>query len=194
MSIQTQIERLTGAKAALKTAIEQKGVAVPEGAPLEQYAPLVEQIVGNGSLTKEWTLLFDKTIEIPELVSSVKEALLTSAEGMTEFWGLATYAKNESLERLASVGCAAGAMNFSYGRFIGPSKTNNVNTVFYCLVIGDKCYLTRTNYDARDLQYNIVNVQGGYVKYLGTDMDHLVLSAMAGTPFAGNITIKLYGR
>jgi len=47
MSIQTQIERLTGAKAALKTAIEQKGVAVPEGAPLEQYAPLVEQIVGS---------------------------------------------------------------------------------------------------------------------------------------------------
>lgn len=48
MSIQTQIERLTGAKAALKTAIEQKGVAVPEDAPLEQYAPLVEQIVGAG--------------------------------------------------------------------------------------------------------------------------------------------------
>ena len=44
MSIQTQIERLTGAKATLKTAIEQKGVAVPEGAPLEQYATLVEQI------------------------------------------------------------------------------------------------------------------------------------------------------
>lgn len=49
MSIQTQIERLTDAKAALKTAIEQKGVAVPEGAPLEQYATLVEQIAGGGS-------------------------------------------------------------------------------------------------------------------------------------------------
>lgn len=53
MSIQTQIERLTGAKTALKTAIEQKGVAVPEGAPLEQYAPLVEQITGGD---REWTL------------------------------------------------------------------------------------------------------------------------------------------
>lgn len=51
MSIQTQIGRLTDAKAALKTAIEQKGVAVPEGAPLEQYAPLVEQIEGEGSGT-----------------------------------------------------------------------------------------------------------------------------------------------
>lgn len=49
MSIQTQIERLTDAKAALKTAIEQKGVAVPEGAPLEQYAPLVEQIADGGN-------------------------------------------------------------------------------------------------------------------------------------------------
>lgn len=53
MSIQTQIERLTEAKATLKTAIEQKGVDVPEGAPLEQYAPLVEQITGGD---REWTL------------------------------------------------------------------------------------------------------------------------------------------
>lgn len=53
MSIQTQIERLTEAKAALKTAIEQKGVDVPEDAPLEQYAPLVEQITGGD---REWTL------------------------------------------------------------------------------------------------------------------------------------------
>lgn len=194
MSIQTQIERLTGAKAALKTAIEKKCVAVPEGAPLEQYAPLVEQIVGSGSLTKEWTLLFDKTIEIPELVSSVKEALLASAEGMTEFWGIATFTKNESLEVLPAIGCAAGAMNFSYGRFIQPSKTNNINTMFYCLVVDDKCYLTRTNYDSRDLQYNMINAQSGCVNSLGADVSNLTLSALGGTTFAGNITIKLYGR
>lgn len=53
MSIQTQIGRLTDAKAALKTAIEQKGVAVPEGAPLEQYAPLVEQIAGGSAFEEK---------------------------------------------------------------------------------------------------------------------------------------------
>lgn len=61
MSIQTQIERLTDAKAALKTAIEQKGVAVPEGAPLEQYAPLVEQIVGSGGAG--FRIIQDMTLE-----------------------------------------------------------------------------------------------------------------------------------
>lgn len=64
MSIQTQIERLTDAKAALKTAIEQKGVAVPEGAPLEQYAPLVEQIVGDGE--KDFSLIRKIEITSPE--------------------------------------------------------------------------------------------------------------------------------
>lgn len=68
MSIQTQIGRLTDAKAALKTAIEQKGVAVPEGAPLEQYAPLVEQIAdgGNGYSVETVSAEEQNTWTIPE--------------------------------------------------------------------------------------------------------------------------------
>lgn len=71
MSIQTQIERLTGAKAALKTAIEQKGMAVPEGAPLEQYAPLVEQIAG-GVEESPWRKIaeIDVTEPVAEIVVS----------------------------------------------------------------------------------------------------------------------------
>lgn len=71
MSIQTQIERLTGAKAALKTAIEQKGVAVPEGAPLEQYAPLVEQIAG-GKITPTLLATLNGDGESIELTADVE--------------------------------------------------------------------------------------------------------------------------
>ena len=44
MTVQNEITRLAGAKADLKTAIEAKGVTVPEEAGLDAYPALVEQI------------------------------------------------------------------------------------------------------------------------------------------------------
>ena len=48
MSVQSEISRLESAKTKLKTAIEGKGVTVPESAKLDGYAALVEQISGGG--------------------------------------------------------------------------------------------------------------------------------------------------
>ena len=50
MSIATEISRLTSAKAAIKTAIEGKGVTVPSSAKLDDYADLVDAISVNPSL------------------------------------------------------------------------------------------------------------------------------------------------
>ena len=44
MSIQTEITRIESAKTALATAIEGKGVTVPEGTKLDGMAALVEAI------------------------------------------------------------------------------------------------------------------------------------------------------
>ena len=44
MSIQTELTRLTNAKAAIKTAIEGKGVTVPDGTLLDGMAALIESI------------------------------------------------------------------------------------------------------------------------------------------------------
>ena len=49
MSVQTELNRLNAAKNNLKTAIEGKGVAVPDGTKLDGYSTLVEQIGGGGS-------------------------------------------------------------------------------------------------------------------------------------------------
>lgn len=49
MSVQTELDRLNAAKNSLKTAIEGKGVAVPDGTKLDGYSTLVEQIGGGGS-------------------------------------------------------------------------------------------------------------------------------------------------
>ena len=49
MSVQTELDRLNAAKNSLKTAIEGKGVAVPDGTKLDGYSTLVEQIGGGDS-------------------------------------------------------------------------------------------------------------------------------------------------
>ena len=49
MSIQTELTRLTNAKAAIQTAIEGKGVTVPSGTLLDGMASLIESIEAGGS-------------------------------------------------------------------------------------------------------------------------------------------------
>ena len=48
MSIQTELTRLTNAKAAIKTAIEGKGVTVPEATLLDGMASLIESLEAGG--------------------------------------------------------------------------------------------------------------------------------------------------
>lgn len=49
MSIQTELTRITNAKAAIKTAIEGKGVTVPDGTLLDGMASLIESIEADGA-------------------------------------------------------------------------------------------------------------------------------------------------
>ena len=50
MSVQTEITRIESAKTAIATAIEGKGVAVPEGTKLDGMAALVEAISAGGGM------------------------------------------------------------------------------------------------------------------------------------------------
>ena len=50
MGIQTELTRITNAKAAIKTAIEGKGVTVPEGTLLNGMAALIESIEAGGGI------------------------------------------------------------------------------------------------------------------------------------------------
>ena len=59
MSIQTELTRLTNAKAAIKTAIEGKGVTVPSGTLLDGMAALIESIEAGGGMET----IFDKKWE-----------------------------------------------------------------------------------------------------------------------------------
>ena len=58
MSIQTELTRITNAKSAIKTAIEGKGVTVPDGTLLDGMAALIESIeAGGGSGGKAYKIV-----------------------------------------------------------------------------------------------------------------------------------------
>lgn len=55
MSVQTEITRIESAKTAIATAIEGKGVTVPEGTKIDGIAPLIESIeTGGGGVQPDW--------------------------------------------------------------------------------------------------------------------------------------------
>lgn len=60
MSIQSELTRLTNAKAAIKTAIEGKGVTVPDGTLLDGMAALIESIEAGGG-DADFSSLVDAT-------------------------------------------------------------------------------------------------------------------------------------
>ena len=62
MSIQTELTRLTNAKAAIQTAIEGKGVTVPSGTLLDGMASLIESIETGGGDFSPYTSVYAGTI------------------------------------------------------------------------------------------------------------------------------------
>lgn len=69
MSIQTELTRLTNAKAAIQTAIEGKGVTVPSGTLLDGMAALIESIemgsISNNIVSGSFTLAESLTTASP---------------------------------------------------------------------------------------------------------------------------------
>lgn len=64
MSIQTELTRIINAKAAIKTAIEGKGVTVPDGTLLDGMAALIESIEAGGGSGNFATGTFTTTDDI----------------------------------------------------------------------------------------------------------------------------------
>lgn len=65
MSIQTELARLTNAKAAIQTAIEGKGVTVPSGTLLDGMAALIEAIEAGGG---EMDTIFGHSFEYGSII------------------------------------------------------------------------------------------------------------------------------
>ena len=83
MSVQTELTRITNAKAAVKAAIDGKGVTVPEGTKLDGMAALVEAIsaggggVVTGSFTQAETVnIYSKVFSIDTGATDVQQGIV----------------------------------------------------------------------------------------------------------------------
>lgn len=81
MSIQTELTRITNAKAAIKTAIEGKGVTVPDGTLLDGMASLIESIqAGSGGFENIQTVTGSFT---PESLIETETQSVPSSDAFT---------------------------------------------------------------------------------------------------------------
>lgn len=110
MSIQTELTRITNAKTAIKTAIEGKGVTVPDGTMLDGMAALIEAISAG---TK---------VEIKTIVPSedVKNgATLTVEHGLGEVPRMVLVFTGDSVD--------ASSYGIKFGLFFMESKFEYIN-------------------------------------------------------------------
>ena len=82
MSIQTELTRIINAKAAIKTAVEGKGVTVPDGTLLDGMAALIESIeAGGGGGIGEY---------------AIESGTFTPAEAITDSYVIETHVRGYS--------------------------------------------------------------------------------------------------
>lgn len=115
MSIQTELTRIINAKAAIKAAVEGKGVTVPDGTLLDGMASLIESIeaVGGGSakiatatftVTEDTSTPFEITHNlgsIPKIAICIREILSTSGNSKESYVSgelLFSYAVNREIK------------------------------------------------------------------------------------------------
>lgn len=89
MSVQTQIDRLASAKAAIKAAIEGKGVTVPDGTLLDGIASLIDSIEAGGGANNvsfgTYTMTSETSypIKVEHALGTTPAALLFAYVGLT---------------------------------------------------------------------------------------------------------------
>ena len=136
MSIQTELTRLTNAKAAIKTAIEGKGVTVSDGTLLDGMASLIESIEAGGG----------GSIEMGPF-SGIIAGTVTPAQDMTKF------------HINASTDVAATGKDFLF--VIGLSMTNTSSITSGHVRVGASCKMTqvlRNTSSNTDVYYPIVEI------------------------------------
>lgn len=125
MTIASEITRLQGAKADLKTSIEAKGVTVPSSATIDTYSGYVDQIQQGGEVLKDDVLKWDTSgLAVGDAVGialSVGTSTTVSSGGcdtplpieLTESLSIVFFSRSSSIYAVAISVDAVG--NISYG-------------------------------------------------------------------------------
>ena len=111
MSVQSEITRIESAKTAIATAIEGKGVTVPDGTLLDGMAPLIESIEAGGGGMKVEVFSITPADEILLIEYEIGETTITNPHFCVCFDGTQPASKNTDTQRytglMTYVGCDA---------------------------------------------------------------------------------------
>ena len=92
MSIQTELTRITNAKAAIKTAIEGKGVTVPNGTLLDGMASLIESIeAGSGGAAGGAVVAYGEITPASDTTTITIEHNIGAVPDFFAIWGDVEY-------------------------------------------------------------------------------------------------------
>ena len=151
MSIQTELARLTNAKAAIQSAIEGKGVTVPSGTLLDGMAALIEAIEAGGG---EMDTIFGHSFEYGSIIpneditsdyvinfshSHLSPSFSDSAYYNFVMWCDTSEKNVQNLSWLWLINGRKGRNStFSYGQYIDSNE--GITNAYYSGVIGSSNY------------------------------------------------------
>ena len=158
MSVQTQIDRLASAKSAIKTAIEGKGVTVPNGTLLDGMASLIESIEAGGGEETLFGTYFETGSIIPasdittdHTIQFQKNFYNVAGNTNDPYYIFALWCSippgDTSVETPNNswawvfIGRRKRSASFSYGQYM--TNSGSVKNATYLGVIGDNSHTNR---------------------------------------------------
>ena len=130
MSIQTELTRITNAKAAVKAAIEGKGVTVPDGTLLDGMAPLIESIEAGGGGMKVEVFSITPADEIPAGQYEIGETTITNPHFCVCFDGTQPASSNTDTQKYRGLMTYVGCDATLWGEIGSPYNKSNFGLVY----------------------------------------------------------------
>ena len=193
MSIQTELTRLTNAKAAIQTAIEGKGVTVPSGTLLDGMAALIDSIEAGGGDFDFSSFCFPITKAVSGtfmLSENSVNVTINHNLGITPKIIIVFCTDISSLKGASTRSCKGGIMimnRFYYGKF--PSEP--IDEPLYMVQINSSLSVsTNENFTIYNQQYSNdgtsvegVNPYNPFYSSVGTNTSFYLTSPGSNTEF-----------
>lgn len=151
MSIQTELTRITNAKAAIKTAIEGKGVTVPDGTLLDGMAALIAGIEAGGDFVVETgTITFAESYKPYSTPLSINHSLGKTPFAFIAYNGQAGYAPRNQIAYLYKLR--------QYGLY---GQRSNYSTMMYAQNSGTSALYGSSSSNLITLSSSKITISGG---------------------------------
>lgn len=153
MSIQTELTRLTNAKAAIQTAIEGKGITVPSGTLLDGMASLIESIeAGGGNFSVETgSITFAESYKPNSTPLVINHSLGKTPFAFIAYNGAPRYSPKYQIAYLYKLGLHIGSST---------ARRSEYSTIMYATTDGTGAISASSASDTITLSSDVITISG----------------------------------